>query len=388
MIEGDKVKRGNFFQEEHDIFRRALRMFLEKEAKPNIEQWEMEKEVPRSFWKKVGEQGFLCPQVSEEYGGLEADFAYSVIINEEFDRVSVGLVGVGLHNDIVIPYIETFGSDSQKERWLPGAISGDLISAIAMTEPGTGSDLAAIQTTAIRDGDHYIVNGEKTFITNGYSADFVVLVCKTDPKASPAHKGISLLVVEVGTTGFTKGKKLKKVGMHASDTCELIFQDARVPAENLLGEEGKGFYYLMEKLQQERLMVAIQAMASSELMLEQTIDYVKERKAFGKPISQFQHTQFKLAEMKTEINIGRVYVDRLIESHINGEDIVTEVSMAKWWITDLVKKVAANCVQLHGGYGYMEEYEIARRYRDVAVSSIYAGTNEIMKTIIAKKMNL
>ncbi|MFD2132905.1 acyl-CoA dehydrogenase family protein [Pseudogracilibacillus auburnensis] len=382
------MKRGNFFQEEHDIFRRALRMFLEKEAKPNIEQWEMEKEVPRSFWKKVGEQGFLCPQVSEEYGGLEADFAYSVIINEEFDRVSVGLVGVGLHNDIVIPYIETFGSDSQKERWLPGAISGDLISAIAMTEPGTGSDLAAIQTTAIRDGDHYIVNGEKTFITNGYSADFVVLVCKTDPKASPAHKGISLLVVEVGTTGFTKGKKLKKVGMHASDTCELIFQDARVPAENLLGEEGKGFYYLMEKLQQERLMVAIQAMASSELMLEQTIDYVKERKAFGKPISQFQHTQFKLAEMKTEINIGRVYVDRLIESHKNGEDIVTEVSMAKWWITDLVKKVAASCVQLHGGYGYMEEYEIARRYRDVAVSSIYAGTNEIMKTIIAKKMNL
>lgn len=382
------MKRGNFFQEEHDIFRRALRMFLEKEAKPNIEQWEMEKEVPRSFWKKVGEQGFLCPQVSEEYGGLEADFAYSVIINEEFDRVSVGLVGVGLHNDIVIPYIETFGSDSQKERWLPGGISGDLISAIAMTEPGTGSDLAAIQTTAIRDGDHYIVNGEKTFITNGYSADFVVLVCKTDPKASPAHKGISLLVVEVGTTGFTKGKKLKKVGMHASDTCELIFQDARVPAENLLGEEGKGFYYLMEKLQQERLMVAIQAMASSELMLEQTIDYVKERKAFGKPISQFQHTQFKLAEMKTEINIGRVYVDRLIESHKNGEDIVTEVSMAKWWITDLVKKVAASCVQLHGGYGYMEEYEIARRYRDVAVSSIYAGTNEIMKTIIAKKMNL
>lgn len=388
MIEGDKVKRGNFFQEEHDIFRRALRMFLEKEAKPNIEQWEMEKEVPRSFWKKVGEQGFLCPQVSEEYGGLEADFAYSVIINEEFDRVSVGLVGVGLHNDIVIPYIETFGSDSQKERWLPGAISGDLISAIAMTEPGTGSDLAAIQTTAIRDGDHYIVNGEKTFITNGYSADFVVLVCKTDPKASPAHKGISLLVVEVGTTGFTKGKKLKKVGMHASDTCELIFQDALVPAENLLGEEGKGFYYLMEKLQQERLMVAIQAMASSELMLEQTIDYVKERKAFGKPISQFQHTQFKLAEMKTEINIGRVYVDRLIESHMNGEDIVTEVSMAKWWITDLVKKVATNCVQLHGGYSYMEEYEIARRYRDVAVSSIYAGTNEIMKTIIAKKMDL
>ncbi|MBO1001742.1 acyl-CoA dehydrogenase family protein [Pseudogracilibacillus auburnensis] len=382
------MKRGNFFQEEHDIFRRALRKFLEKEAKPNIEQWEMEKEVPRSFWKKVGEQGFLCPQVSEEYGGLEADFAYSVIINEEFDRVSVGLVGVGLHNDIVIPYIETFGSDSQKERWLPGAISGDLISAIAMTEPGTGSDLAAIQTTAIRDGNHYIVNGEKTFITNGYSADFVVLVCKTDPKASPAHKGISLLVVEVGTTGFTKGKKLKKVGMHASDTCELIFQDARVPAENLLGEEGKGFYYLMEKLQQERLMVAIQAMASSELMLEQTIDYVKERKAFGKPISQFQHTQFKLAEMKTEINIGRVYVDRLIESHKNGEDIVTEVSMAKWWITDLVKKVAASCVQLHGGYGYMEEYEIARRYRDVAVSSIYAGTNEIMKTIIAKKMNL
>ncbi|MGE7543529.1 acyl-CoA dehydrogenase family protein [Sporosarcina newyorkensis] len=373
---------------EHEIFRRSLRKFLEKEAFPYYEQWESEKQVPRSFWKKAGAQGYLCPWADEKHGAFQADFGYTVVLSEEFERVGTGMVGVGLHNDIVMPYIASYGTDAQKAAWMPGAITGDLISAIAMTEPGTGSDLAAVKTTAIKDGDEYILNGEKSFITNGHSADLVVVVCKTNPKAQPAHKGISLIVVEAGTPGFTKGKKLRKVGQHANDTCELIFEDVRVPASNLLGEEGKGFYYLMAKLQQERLMVAIQSIAASEIMLDSTIEYVKQRKAFGRSISQFQNTQFKLAELKTEIQIGRTFIDRLIVDHVAGKDVVTEVSMAKWWTTDLAKKVANECMQLHGGYGYMEEYDIARRYRDVAVSSIYAGSNEIMKVIIAKNMGL
>jgi len=375
-----------YLTEEHEIFRQALRKFLEKEAVPNYEQWEKNKEVPRSFWKKLGEQGYLCPQVEEKYGGLGTDFGYAVVMNEEMERVGTGMVGISLHNDIVIPYIEAYGTEEQKQRWLPGALTGDIITAIGMTEPGAGSDLASIQTTAIRDGDDYIINGEKTFITNGYSADLVVLVCKTDLKANPPHRGISLFVVEAGTPGFKKGKKLRKIGQHANDTSELIFEDVRVPRTNLLGEEGKGFYYLMEKLQQERLLVAIQCMASAEKMLELTIDYVKQRQAFGTTISNFQNTQFKIAEMATELQIGRAFVDRLILEHMKGKSIVTEVSMAKWWVSDLAKKIAGECMQFHGGYGYMEEYEIARRYRDIAVTSIYAGSNEIMKQIIAKNL--
>ncbi|MGG3855458.1 acyl-CoA dehydrogenase family protein [Caldifermentibacillus hisashii] len=375
-----------YLTEEHEIFRQALRKFLEKEAVPNYEQWEKNKEVPRSFWKKLGEQGYLCPQVEEKYGGLGTDFGYAVVMNEEMERVGTGMVGISLHNDIVIPYIESYGTEEQKQRWLPGALTGDIITAIGMTEPGAGSDLANIQTTAIRDGDDYIINGEKTFITNGYTADLVVLVCKTDPKVNPPHRGISLFVVEAGTPGFKKGKKLRKIGQHANDTSELIFEDVRVPRTNLLGEEGKGFYYLMEKLQQERLLVAIQCMASAEKMLELTIDYVKQRQAFGTTISNFQNTQFKIAEMATELEIGRAFVDRLILEHMKGKSIVTEVSMAKWWVSDLAKKIAGECMQLHGGYGYMEEYEIARRYRDIAVTSIYAGSNEIMKQIIAKNL--
>lgn len=378
----------SYLKQEHDIYRKALRSFLEKEAMPYIDEWEEQKEVPREFWKMLGRNGFLCPQVDEEYGGLNTDFGFAVVASEEFDRVSVGLVGIGLHNDVVMPYIDALGTKKQKERWLPKAVTGEFISAIGMTEPNTGSDLAAISTTAIEDGDDYIINGEKTFISNGHISDIVVVVCKTNPKAEKPHQGISLIVVEAGTPGFTKGKKLKKIGQHASDTCELIFNDVRVPKENLLGEENKGFYYLMQHLQQERLMVTIQSLASAELILEKTISYVKERKAFGKQISQFQNTQFKLAELQTEIVIGRNFVDNLITEHMKDKDIVTEVSMAKYWITDLVKKVATECMQLHGGYGYIEEYEVAKRYRDVAVSSIYAGTNEIMKVIIADKMGL
>lgn len=376
-----------YFAEEHDIFRKAFRKFLEQEAAPYFEQWEEAKQVPKSFWKKAGEQGYLCPWVDEKYGGSGADFAYSIVIAEELDKIGSG-IGIGLHNDIVMPYIDEFGTEEQKQKWLLQAISGDMISAIAMTEPGTGSDLANIQTRAQRNGDHYILNGEKTFITNGYSANFVIVVCVTDPDASPRHKGISLIAVEEGTPGFKKGKKLKKLGQHANDTSELIFEDAIVPKENLIGEEGMGFYYLMKKLQQERLMLAIGSITGSKNMLETTIAYVKQRTAFGKPISKFQNTQFKIAEMATNIKIGETFVDQLVVDHLAGKNIVNEVSMAKWWLTDLAKKVATECMQLHGGYGYMEEYEIARRYRDVAVGSIYAGTNEIMKTIIAKNLGL
>ena len=284
--------------------------------------------------------------------------------------------------------MDSFGTDEQKRKYLPKCVTGEIITAIAMTEPGAGSDLASIRTTAIKDGDHYIINGQKTFISNGIQSDLIVVACKTDPHAIPAHRGISLILVEKDTPGFSRGRKLNKVGMHAQDTSELIFEDARVPATNILGEEGKGFYYLMTKLQQERLVACINAVAAAEDMLDMTLTYVKQREAFGKPISKFQNTQFKLAEMATEIQIGRTFVNDLIGKHIAGVDIVTEVSMGKWWITDMTKRVSVECMQLHGGYGYMEEYKIARRYRDLPVTSIFAGTNEIMKVIIAKQLGL
>lgn len=377
-----------FEEQEHDMFRKSLRKFLEKEAIPQYGQWEKDRMIPKSFWLRLGEMGFLCPQVEEQYGGLGLDFRYAVIIGEELERVGTSLTGVGLHNDITVPYIEAYGNEEQKQRWLSGCITGEFITAIAMTEPGTGSDLANISTTAIKDGDHYIVNGQKTFITNGINSTHVVAVVKTDPKANPKHRGISLLMIEEGMPGFTKGRKLEKVGLHAQDTSELYFEDCVVPAANLIGEENKGFTYLMEKLQQERLVVAIAAQTASEEMLNMTLDYVKSRKAFGKPIGSFQNTQFKLVEIATEIELGHSFLESLIEDHMAGKDIVSKVSMAKYWLTDRAKKAAAECMQLHGGYGYMEEYEIARRYRDTPVAAIYAGSNEIMKTIIAKRMGL
>lgn len=381
--------KASFLQEEHELFRKTLRKMLDKEAYPYYRQWEENREIPREFWLKMGENGFLCPWVDEAYGGLGLDFSYSMILIEELERVGQGLAGgMCLHSEIVSPYILDFGTEEQKQRWLPGCISGELISSIGMTEPGAGSDLAAVKTTARREGDHYILNGEKTFITNGISADFAVVVCKTDPQAQPAHRGISLLVVEKGMEGFKRGKKLDKIGIHSGDTGELIFEDVKVPVQNLLGEEGKGFYYLMKNLQQERLIVAIQCQVEAEEMLRITMEYVKNRKAFGQSISKFQNTQFKIAEMATEIDIGRNYINNLTARHIQQEDIVKEVSMAKWWISEMAKRVAAECLQLHGGYGYMEEYEIARRYRDIPVASIYAGSTEIMKTIIAKKLDL
>ncbi|MCP3027301.1 acyl-CoA dehydrogenase family protein [Halobacillus sp. A5] len=380
--------KASYLKEEHDLLRASIRKFLDKEAYPYFEEWEKNESIPRSFWEKLGLQGFLCPWLEEAYGGAEADFGYSVVINEELEKVGTGLIGVGLHNDIVVPYLHHYGTDEQKKRWLPKCASGEIITAVAMTEPGAGSDLANIKTSAKLDGNDYIVNGEKTFITNGIHADLILVVCRTDSQAVRPHQGLSLLVVERGTEGFSRGKKLRKVGLHSQDTAELVFQDARVPKENLLGQAGRGFYYLMDQLQQERLIVAIGGIAASERMLEITIDYVKSREAFGQSIASFQNTQFKLAELQTEVEIGRTFLDRTIEAHMRGEDVVKEVSMAKWWITDLVKKVASSCMHLHGGYGYMEEYEIARRFRDAPVTAVYAGSNEIMKSIIAKKMGL
>lgn len=377
-----------YLTEDHEIFRKSLRKFLEKEAYPLYEQWEENRIIPREFWMKMGKQGFLCPDIDEKYGGTGVDFGFSVVINEELERVGTGLVGIGLHNDIVVPYLTTYGTEEQKERWLPRCVTGETITAIAMTEPGTGSDLANIKTTARLEGDHYIVNGQKTFITNGIQSDLIVVVVKTDSKAVPKHKGVSLLVIERDTPGFSRGRKLNKVGLHCQDTAELIFEDCRVPKENLLGEEGKGFLYLMEKLQQERLLVAIAAQTAVEVMLKFTLEYVKSREAFGKPVSKFQNTQFKIAEMATDIEMGRAFLDQLIAEHMEDKNIVTKVSMAKWKLTDNAKRIASDCLQLHGGYGYMEEYEIARRFRDIQVASIYAGTNEIMKTIIAKNLGL
>ena len=380
------MARYRFEGEEHEVFRATIRKFLEKEAVPHYEKWEEDRMIPKAFWKRLGEMGFLCPQVEEQYGGLDLDFSFSVIIGEELERIGASTTGITLHNDIVVPYIESYGSAEQKDRWLPGCLTGDHITAVAMTEPGAGSDLAGIKTTAVKVGDYYVVNGQKTFITNGINADLILVVVKTDPEAR--HKGISLLMVEEGSLGFKRGRKLDKVGLHAQDTAELYFEDCRVPASNLIGEEGKGFSYLMEKLQQERLVVAIAAQTASEDMLDMTIDYVKSRQAFGKPVSSFQNTQFKIAEMATEIELGKSFLESLIEEHIAGKDIVTKVSMAKYWLTETARKISIECMQLHGGYGYMEEYKIARRYRDTPVSSIYAGTNEIMKTIIAKRLGL
>jgi acyl-CoA dehydrogenase len=295
---------------------------------------------------------------------------------------------ISLHSDICMPYLTTYGSEEQKRKYLPRAISGELLLALAMTEPGTGSDLANVQTKALRDGDHYVVNGAKTFISNGQLADLVIVVAKTDPEADPPHNGVSLLLVEADTPGFERGRNLEKIGLKGQDTSELFFHDCRVPLESLLGQEGQGFKMLMEKLQQERLSIAVGSIAACRASLEDTVAYVKERKAFGRPLARFQNTQFKLAELATEIEIGQAFVDKLLVAHVRGDEIVTEVSMAKYWITDLQKKVASECLQLFGGYGFMSEYPISTDYCDAAVQSIYAGTNEIMKLIISRRMGL
>jgi acyl-CoA dehydrogenase len=336
----------------------------------------------------MGAAGFLGANQPEAYGGAGGDFLFDAIVMEELADLRLHALQASLHTDICMPYLTTYGTEEQRQRWLVPAIEGKCLLAIAMTEPSTGSDLASVSTRAIRDGDHYVLNGSKTFISCGQNADLVIVVAKTDPDSSPPHDGISLILVETGTPGFEKGRNLKKLGLKGQDTSELSFQDCRVPVGNLLGEEGRGFRMLMEKLQQERLCIGIGSIASCRRSLLDTLDYVKERKAFGKPIGTFQNTQFKLAEMATEVEIGQAFVDKLLVAHCAGEEIVSEVSMAKWWTSELQKRVASECLQLFGGYGFMDEYPISRDYADAAVQTIYAGTNEIMKVIIARRLGL
>ena len=377
----------HLYDEEHDLFRDSFRRFCEKELAPNNDEWERAGIVPKDVFAQAGQHGFVGMAIPEEYGGGgNDDFRYNAIIAEELQRSGLNAAGLGLtlHNDICLPYFLTYCNEEQKQRWLPGIASGELITAIAMTEPGIGSDLASMTTTAIADGDDYIVNGSKTFITNGINADLVITAVKTDP--TQRHKGISLVVIERGMDGFERGRNLEKIGMHAQDTAELFFNDVRVPAANVLGEVGQGFTYLVSNLPQERLSVAVTGVAAASQALEWTIEYCKERKAFGQPVGSFQNSRFELAEMKTEVEIGQAFIDKCVLALNAGELTAEEAAMAKWWCTDLQGRVVDRCLQLHGGYGYMWEYPIARAYADARVTRIYAGTNEIMKEIIGRSM--
>lgn len=374
--------------QEHRMFRETLRRFLETYARPKYAQWESEHGIPREFWRKLGDQGFLGPEVPENYGGAGVDFHYAAIIVEEFERIGAGLSGVSLHNSIVLPYLTQFGSPYQKQQWLSPSVRGELITALAITEPGAGSDVAGLSSSAREESDHFVVNGQKTFITNGRQADLLLVAVKTDPQSVPPHRGISLLWIETATPGVSRGHNLPKIGQHSQDTCELFFDAVRVPKTHVLGVVGQGFRYLMRHLSQERLVVALQAQIVAEEIFAATLQYVRERHAFGKPIGTFQNTQFKLAELATEITMGRRFIDTLIEDHVRGLCGDFDAAMAKWRLTDTAKRVALECLQLYGGYGYMEEYPIARRLRDVLVMPIYAGTNEIMKLLIARSLGL
>ena len=376
------------FGEEHVQFRATVRQFLEREVKPHQARWREAGIVDRDIWRKAGAAGLLCPWIEEQWGGAGGDFLHSMVVIEELSFAYETGLALSLHSDIVVPYLHSYGNDEQKQRWLPGCVDGSLVTAIAMTEPGTGSDLAAIATTAVRNGDDYILNGSKTFISNGQLCDLVIVAAKTDPDPKNAHRGISLFVVEAGTPGFEKGKRLEKMGMASQDTSEMSFVDCRVPAKNRLGVDGAGFSMLMQKLQQERLCVAIGSQAVSEQVLADTIIYTKERKAFGKPISAFQNTQFKLVECAAKADVGRAYIDQITAAHTAGKSLVKECSMAKFWITDTSQEIVDTCLQFFGGYGYMLEYPVARAFMDARVQRIYAGTNEIMKVIVAKQMGL
>ena len=378
----------DIFSAEHELFREQFRRFAEREIAPKVAQWNERGMTDRETWRRCGAAGFLGANQPVEYGGAGGDFLFDAVLMEELAALRAHALMVSLHCDIILPYLTTYGSEAQKRRYVPGAIAGEILLGIAMTEPGTGSDLANVQTRARRDGDDYVITGAKTFISNGQIGDLFIVVCKTDPDADPPHSGISLLLVEAGTPGFTKGRKLDKLGLRGQDTSELAFDDCRVPRSNLLGVEGHGFKMLMEKLQQERLCIAVSSIASCRRALDDTVAYVRQRHAFGQPIAAFQNTQFKLVELATEVEIGQAFLDKLLTAPGRGDEIVTEVSMAKWWSTDLQKRLTSECVQLHGGYGFMLEYPIAMDYADAAVQSIYAGTNEIMKVIIARRLGL
>ena len=377
------------FEDLHEDFRASFRTFLQREVAPDYMRWESEGLVPREVFAKAGAGGFLAMSVPESDGGAGAeDFRLNMVIGEECQRAGLGSFGLGitLHNDICLPYFLSYCDEQQRERWLGGIVSGELITAIAMTEPGIGSDLAGMSSTARRDGDHYVLNGAKTFITNGINADLVITAVKTDP--SERHRGISLLVVERGMEGFERGRNLEKIGQHAQDTAELSFDDVHVPAANLMGEEGRGFLYLVSNLPQERLSIAASAVAAAEAMLGWTLDYVRERKAFGQTIGSFQNSRFTLAELHGEVEIARAHIDRCAVALDAGELTPEEAATAKWWCTDLQGRVADRCLQLFGGYGYILEYPIARAFADARVTRIYGGANEIMKEIVGRSLGL
>ena len=377
----------NILTEEHLMFQKTVHDFLVKEALLHVDKWEKDGIVDKEIWTKAGEMGLLCMNLPEEYGGMSLkDFRYNAILQEEMIKLGISGPGFILQNDVMAPYFEKYFTPEQKDRWLGGIISGDIITAIAMTEPDAGSDLAGMRTTAVRQGDHYILNGAKTYITNGILSDLVLVCCKTNTEAG--HKGISILMVERGMAGFERGKNLDKIGLKAQDTAELFFRDVKVPVENLLGDQDRGFYYLMHNLPQERLSIAVGAVAASEKAFSETLTFIKERKAFGRPIGKFQNSRFKMAEMKTEITIARGFVDGCI-MELNEDKLSNEkAAMAKYWTTELAGRVIDQCLQLHGGAGYMWEYPIAKAYANNRIMRILGGTNEIMREIIGRSLGL
>ena len=376
----------SLFTADHEAFRDSFRRFTEKEIAPFHAEWEEQGYVDREVWRKAGANGFLCMTMPEQYGGASVDKLYSVVQMEELSAGFYSGIGFGLHTEIVAPYILRYGTEDQKKRYLPKMASGEMVGAIAMSEPAAGSDLQGVKTTAVRKGDHYVLNGSKTFITNGWHADLVIVVAKTDPEAGA--KGTSLLLVERGMPGFERGKRLKKVGLKAQDTSELFFQDVKVPTDNLLGGEGRGFICLMEQLPWERLQIAIGAVAAMQSAIDLTIAYVKDRKVFGQPVGAYQNTRYRLAELQSEAQVARVFVDKCTELEVQGKLDSATASMAKYWCSDLQNKVIDECVQLHGGYGYMWEYPVARAWADARVQRIYGGTNEIMKELISRSIGL
>jgi long-chain-acyl-CoA dehydrogenase len=383
---GEVMKR-TIFESEHEQFRQTARTFFEKECVPYVDEWEKAGQTSREVWRKAGEQGLLGWEAPEEYGGAGIrDFRFNAILNEEYWLTGAAGVGFAVQNDIMAPYLIDLATEEQKRRWLPGFVSGDIVTAIAMSEPGAGSDVRGIRTTAKRSGDHYVINGAKTFISNGLLCDLVMVACKTDPVAG--HKGISLIAVEAGTPGFTKGRNLDKIGQHSADTAELHFSDVHVPVGNLVGEENRGFYHLMRNLPKERLGIAVHAVSSAQRAFDLTLAYAREREAFGQPIGTFQVNRHFLAEMQTKLEVMWTYLDQCIAAVNAGELTAQEAAGAKWWTTETQWEILDRCLQLHGGYGYMNEYEIARMWRDARVQRVYGGTNEIMKDLIGRSMGL
>ncbi len=373
------------YNEDHEAFRQSVRSFIKAEVVPHIERWDEAGIIEKEIWPKAGAVGMLCPTVPEEYGGLGLDFGYNAIIDEEVAYGGTSL-GFSLQSDIVVNYLISYGSEEQKRQWLPRLVSGETITAIAMTEPGVGSDLQGIRTTAKRDGNHYVINGSKTYIPNGQNSDLILVCCKTDTEVQPAWKGVSIILVEADREGFKRGRNLDKIGMDSADTSELFFEDVRVPMTNCLGEEGKGFIYLMSELPQERLSIAVSAMASTQKAYDETVAFVRERKAFGKPVIDFQNTRFTLADIKSKLQVGWAHLDWALTRHLKKELTAEEGAAAKLWHTELQWEVMDKCLQLHGGAGYMNEYPIAKMWRGARVTRIFGGTNEIMKELIGRKL--